>query len=503
MRNSLIFKLMGAFLLVVAIGGLVISWLVSQATQNAFSLYTSRSGQMWAQRLAPVLADYYSLSGSWQGVDAILQSDLATTVTPGMGGSGNGNGTGAGRGMGAGPMAGGGMWGITGQRMILSDAQGIVLSDTTGELVGEQLSADQIRNSTPILVNDTLVGRLMVSPIDLSGARTPAGDFLTSINQSIITSAAVAGLIALLLGGILFFQITAPLRNLKKAAHAITQGDLNQRVAIRSHDELGELGETFNSMADTLKKNEIQRQNLVADIAHELRTPLAAIQATLEGMLDGVLPTDAEQVTALHHETMLLNRLVGDLRLLSLADSGELTLEGAQADLNELICQVVERSKNQAGQKNITLQVDIPGALPEIQADTLRITQVLNNLIGNALRYVPESGTIIVSARKISEPEDAIEVSVTDTGKGIPKEDLPNVFDRFYRADKSRTRASGGSGLGLAIVKQLVEAHGGKVEANSPIFSGESQQAYGTRISFTLPFHPPAGNNFPPEEVIQ
>jgi signal transduction histidine kinase len=224
----------------------------------------------------------------------------------------------------------------------------------------------------------------------------------------------------------------------------------------------------------------------MADIAHELRTPITVIQANLEAMLDEVLPLDAQQVAALHDETLLLNRLVADLRLLSQAEAGALKLERHETDLVALIHRVVEKIKVQAQQKDINLDIETPENPPRISIDADRITQVLNNLIGNALRYTPENGKITVSAAKSPGSAGTIQISVTDTGSGIDPEALPFVFDRFYRADQSRARNSGGSGLGLAIVKQLVEAHGGKVEAISPVFSNADKQGYGTRITITL-----------------
>ena len=486
MRNSLIFKLMGAFLLVIAIGALVISWLVSQATRSAFNLYTTRNGQAWAQRLAPVLADFYSRDGSWQGVDVVLQSGLSS-LNP-SGGMGYGNGQGQGRGMGFGRgSTGSSMGGMMAQRMILADGQGVVISDTQDELNGKQLSSAEVKNGTPVIVNDNLVGTLIVTPNDFAGPATPAGEFLASVNQSIITAIIIASIIALILGAVLFLQITAPLRQLKKASVAIAGGDLSQRVTIHSRDELGELGQAFNHMAESLADAETQRQHLVADVAHELRTPLAAIQATAEGMLDGVLPLDEEQVASIHTETLLLNRLIGDLRLLSLAEAGQLKLERQEINLGGLVSQVVERSKPQAMQKDITLGVEVQNNLPPVWIDSDRITQVLNNLIGNALRYTPKDGTITVGVAPAPGLTNTVQVSVANTGPGIDPEALPFVFDRFYRSDKSRSRASGGSGLGLAIVKQLVEAHGGKVDVVSPVFRSADHQEYGTRISFTLP----------------
>jgi len=223
------------------------------------------------------------------------------------------------------------------------------------------------------MVNDTLVGTILVTSNDFTGTNTPASQFLTSVNKSIILSVAFASVLALLLGAILFFEITAPLRQLNKAASAIAQGDLSQRVAIRSHDELGELSQTFNQMAESLDRAETQRQHLMADIAHELRTPITVIQANLEAMLDEVLPLNVEQVAALHDETLLLNRLVADLRLLSQAEAGALKLERHETDLVSLIHRVAEKIKVQAQQKGINLEIETSENLPRISIDADRI----------------------------------------------------------------------------------------------------------------------------------
>ncbi|MHB8135736.1 MAG: sensor histidine kinase [Anaerolineaceae bacterium] len=484
MRNSLIFKLLGAFLLVIAIGSLIISILTSQATRNAFDLYTTRNSQVWAQRMAPVLADYYIQNGNWQGVDVILQSDISEQVAPG----GVGNMMGQGQGRGAGRQASGNAMTSSDQRLILADGKGIVISDTLNELIGNQLSTSELQNGVPITVKDSMVGTLIITINSLNGSSTLSDEFLASVNRAIVESVVVVSILALILGAILFIQITAPLRQLSKAAISIANGDLSKRVNIRSKDEIGELGSTFNSMAESLSNAEKQRQHLVADVAHELRTPLTAIQGTLEGIQDGILPMDEEQIAALHSETTLLNRLVGDLRLLSLAEAGQLKLELQETDLTALIQNIAERMKSQSIQKHINLETELQPNFPEGQLDPDRFTQVLTNLIGNALRYTPEDGTIKVQASYLAA-NDLFQISVEDTGPGIDAENLPYVFDRFYRADKSRTRSSGGSGLGLAIVKQLVEAHGGKIQAESPVFQDENNQGFGTKFSFTLPRH--------------
>jgi signal transduction histidine kinase len=375
------------------------------------------------------------------------------------------------------------MWAILGQRLILADAQGQVIADSADQFIGQALSSSQLELGAPLQVDGGLVGTLLVTPGDTASQDSPAAQFLASVNRSILLSVAISGVIALILGALLFIQIMSPLRRLNKALGAIEQGDLSQRVEVRSQDELGRLSQSFNQMTDSLERSETQRQRLLVDVSHELRTPIAVIQANLEALLDGVLPLDGEQVATLYDETLLLNRLVDDLRLLSQAEAGQLKLNLQETDLAALILKLAERFKVQAKENGIRLEIDLPPGLPWLWIDGVRITQVLNNLVGNALRYTPPEGFIQIKAEAM---KGGVRISVTDNGSGIPAADLPFVFDRFYRADPSRTRVSGGSGLGLAIVKQLVEAHGGKVEAFSPIFDQAGGNGGGTKIEFTL-----------------
>ena len=501
MRNSLLYKLLGAFLLVIAIGAVVISVLVSKATQNAFSIYTNRNGRILAEKLAPVLGEYYLLSSSWQGVDIFLQSDLVSqygftanptaianspTNTP-SGSQGN-SGNNPGHGYGMGWQSQNAMMGMmTGQRLILVDENGTILADSEDELLGSALSSTELEEGVSITVNGKVVGTIIVTPLNFAGPATPGGEFLKSVNQSIVFSVGIASLLALILGAVLFIQLTSPLRKLQKAATAIGQGDLQQRVKITSKDELGNLGRAFNTMAENLEQLEIQRKHLVADVAHELRTPLAAVQATLEGIQDGILPHDVDQLSAIHSQIVLLNRLVDDLRLLSIAEAGQLLLERQPVNVGRLAKLVVQQMRPQVMQKKIRLRVKAESDLPDAWVDTDRIRQILSNLISNSLRFTPIGGIIDVEVKRSRAGKPGILLTVSDSGPGISKDALPFVFDRFYRAEKSRSRQSGGSGLGLTIVKQLVEAHGGNVQAISPIYKDKSVLSYGTSFTIFLP----------------
>ncbi|MCB0160116.1 MAG: HAMP domain-containing protein, partial [Caldilineaceae bacterium] len=279
-------------------------------------------------------------------------------------------------------------------------------------------------------------------------------------------------------------QITRPVAALGRAAQQIEAGNLAARVDVRSQDELGGLGHAFNRMALALQEQERLRRNLVADVAHELRTPLSGIQGTVEALQDGVFPLDAASLEPIHAQALLLNRLVDDLRTLALADAGELALNMDTVNLTALLTRACEglRGNAQAGHMELVYTPSAEATPIMVRGDAARLTQVAVNLLDNALQHTPSGGVVTVTTQLV----DATVVwRVTDTGSGIAAEDLPHIFERFYRTDRSRSRATGGSGLGLAIVKQIVLAHGGTVAVHSP----PPEQARGTQFVVTLPIH--------------
>ena len=310
----------------------------------------------------------------------------------------------------------------------------------------------------------------------------PEQGFLDSIFKSLLWAGLIAGGVGIIFGFILANRLASPLRKLAQAAQAIGKGHFTQRVEIRNpYDELGVLAGSFNDMAAQLEKNENMRRRLLTDIAHELRTPLTIVQGNLEGMLDGVIKPGQEKIAFVYDECRRLTKLVANLRDLSLAEAGQLKLELASVNIGQVVNKVINLLKPAAEEKNIAIKEYIPSDLPRIMADTDRLNQVIYNLLINSIRYTPSGGEIIVEAHLEKGREAShIKVVVKDNGEGIPDEDLPFIFDHFYRAEKSRARAKGGSGIGLAIVKQLVEAHGGKVWA-------ESQVGQGSVFFLTLP----------------
>ncbi len=304
-------------------------------------------------------------------------------------------------------------------------------------------------------------------------------NFQASFNEALVIALVVAGLAAMLVSLLLSRGIVAPVRRMTTVSQHIADGHYSERVETDNHDELGQLAHSFNQMAENLEQVELMRRQLIADVSHELRTPLTAIQGSMEGLLDGILLANPETYQQIHQEAGRLARLVDDLQELSRVEAGAAPLEIKPAQLGSLIQTTIKRLTSQASKKKIDLIADLPADLPLVPLDEARITQVLTNLVSNALQYTPEGGSIHILTR---QTKDEIQVSIADTGIGIPAEHMTHLFTRFYRVDKSRSRqAGGGSGIGLTIARHLVESHGGRIWVES---LGEGQ---GSTFTFSLP----------------
>ncbi|MDP7524879.1 MAG: ATP-binding protein, partial [Dehalococcoidales bacterium] len=310
-----------------------------------------------------------------------------------------------------------------------------------------------------------------------AGDLTSPQRLLRPISYLLLWGSLVAIVIALLITFFLSRRILSPVRALTAAARLLGQGDFSQRVMIKDKSEVGELAQAFDVMAENLERDEQLQRNMVADIAHELRTPLSNLKGYLEAIGERVIEPDEKTIRSLDEEASLLSRLVNDLQELSLAEAGELKMHSQSEDISRLINQTVAAMQPQASAKGLAVSADLPDKLPPVDIDSQRIGQVLLNLLENALAHTGKSDAITVTAE---ERGKWVEITVNDTGEGIPAEDLPNIFERFYRGDKSRTRATGSSGLGLTISRRLVEAHGGKINA-------QSESGKGSRFHFTIP----------------
>lgn len=312
-------------------------------------------------------------------------------------------------------------------------------------------------------------------------------NFRIAVNEALILAASAAFLVAVLVSILVSRQVISPLSAMKAASQRIAAGNYADRVKIRGDidrgefDELDQLALSFNRMAFTLEKTETMRRQLIADVAHELRTPLTTIQGSMEGLMDGVLPADESTYQSVHRETERLKQLVNDLQELSRVEAGAYELDRHLTSVPSLLSGVYERLEGQYAEKGVDLEIAGSESLPAVLVDEDRIGQVLLNLVGNALQYTQTGGHVTVSAE---QKNTEVQITVSDTGIGISPEHLPNVFTRFYRVDKSRSRAGGGSGIGLTIAKHLVEAHGGKIWATSEGIGRGSQ------FNFTLPVAP-------------
>jgi two-component system OmpR family sensor kinase/two-component system sensor histidine kinase BaeS len=300
-------------------------------------------------------------------------------------------------------------------------------------------------------------------------------EYLDQLHNTLIIAALAAGGAGILLGIILSRAITAPLGNLAKAAHDFAAHQWDRRVVVEGTAEIAEVAQAFNAMADQLQRAEALRRNMMADIAHELRTPLTVMQGSLRALLDGVYPLEMKEVASLYDETRLLSRLVSDLRELALAEAGQLPLTLSVVDIAPILRTTADHFLPAAEERGTRIELDAPLELPPLCADPDRLAQVLHNLLSNALRHTP-SGTIRISG---AASADHVRINVKDSGEGIAPEDLPHVFDRFYRAEHSPSGAAGGSGLGLAIAKAWVEAMGGSIGV-------ESTPGQGSTFWFTL-----------------
>ena len=300
---------------------------------------------------------------------------------------------------------------------------------------------------------DAILGTLFPTPVPQTG------DPIRNVNRGLLAIVGVVGILALLSTALLARNIVRPIEELQRAVSRIESGELASRVDVRSRDELGRLGQAFNAMSEQLARDEVLRRNLVNDVAHELRTPLTNLLCTVEAVQDGLRSADAKTIDSLHDDLSLLQHLVDDLQTLALAEAGKLPLHPETIDVRELVG-----------------RFDVTNEVPEgvrVSADRVRFRQILANLVTNARHHGGDA--VVISARVV---DNFVEIAIRDNGPGIATEHLPHIFDRFYRADPSRARATGGAGLGLAIVKNLVELHGGRIAVES---------GQGTTFRITLP----------------
>ncbi len=466
MKTSISVKLGLAFVAVSLLTGLALAFIFRSLISQNFERYVV---DQQTQAKLVLVEDYYARNGSWKGVDQVLVSS---------GGMMGGQGAMHGMGQGGNPNQSGMM---AGQRAFgLADANSIVLVGLEGLYpTGSQLTEQQAESGWPILFEGKQVGTLLSSrTISYSGIEQK---FLDQVNRGLLWTLLAAVLAVSLLSLLVSGNLTRPIKALTAASRNLAEGKRKQLVEVSSRDELGELGESFNRMSQEIENAERLRKQMTADIAHDLRTPLTVIGGYVEAARDGALVLTPDRLDVLGLEVNRLNRLVSDLRTLSQSDSGELIISREAVDPVGLLTKISEVFRLQAEQKGISLSVKAAEGLPVLFGDEGRLMQVLENLVANALRHTLAGGKIGLHVSEVADRR-ALIFNVTDNGEGIPAEELPLIFERFHRVDKSRHADSNQSGLGLAIARAIVEAHGGKIWA-------ESTPGSGTTISFELPLN--------------
>lgn len=441
-----------AFSLVGLAGVLTVAVLTNRTATLEVRGFMLRGGMTDQGLLARDLAAYYRGRGGWEGVEAILGSLRLPRGWMPHGG-----------------MMGGMMAPTI--HLLAPDGSLIAASGPGGVPLPLPLGAS---DGEPIVVDGQTIGVLHV---DTGGDPPLEADLLRRVNRGIALAALAAAAAAILVGWALSAGVLRPVGELTDAARAIARGQLSRRVPVRGGDEIAQLAGTFNRMAESLENAERLRQDMTADIAHELRNPLAILQAQVEALVDGIQSPTPETLGPILQQTQLLTRLVEDLRTLALADAGQLRLEWTHVDLHALAGRVVQAHQAQAEAGGI--QLLYAGQPVGVRGDPLRLEQALGNLITNALRHTPRGGRVEVGV-EAEAGRDLVSLMVEDNGKGVPEESLSLIFERFYRADESRARSGGGAGLGLAITKQLVEAHGGTLRASN-------REAGGARFRVEIP----------------
>ena len=421
------------------------------------------------------LEEYYAGHGSWEGVSPLLEgADSAL------------------------------FFNATNRRvLVLTDADGGVLYATAGADNPARLEASQLQQSLPISVKGRTVGFLDLVQWEQESERPFAFSAPDDISPGLVDRASGFLFQVLLIGGVLAIgfgvhvsrRLSAPLTRLVNGTQAIARRDLSVRVKEQGSTEMREVSNSFNRMAAALEDAESLRRSMLNDIAHELRTPLTVLEGNLRAILDDVYPLDKAEITRLYDQTRHLHRLVDDLRLLAQAEARQLPLQRSPSDLAVLLEEVAELFSPLAGEKNISLDTSLPRSSVIAAVDHMRFAQTLQNLLTNALQHTPAGGVITLS---LQVEDEMAAISVADNGDGIAPEDIPRVFDRFYRVDTNRTRDTGGVGLGLAIAQALVKAHDGEIEVTSAGL--EQGSTFTIRLPLAQASHPQ--NPAPPQGEI-
>ncbi|MBI9049413.1 MAG: HAMP domain-containing protein [Anaerolineaceae bacterium] len=470
-KGSLQSQITSSFLLVVLLTISFFSIMTYVMIRQRFKEMTYQSGQNFVERNVSIFTYYFETNNGWLGIDEFFfnnphaafkdidsteerfpwidrkpPSDENKNIPPSP------------------------------DRLILFTADGEMIFDSDPSEGEIQISNEAMKKAIPIVVNEVEVGKL-ISANSAGLLRREQLIFIQDIFWTLLASTIVSVLVVVVVSLFLTRRILNPVNSLSVASLKIANGDFTQRVDVHEDNELGEMATAFNTMTVELDRQNNLRRRATSDIAHELRTPLSVLQIELEALEDGLSDPTPDTLQGLQREVAYLNHLVEDLRILALAESGDMMLDPVKLDMGVLASEMAVRVRHAAQEKNINVLVHNADQVYLLEADELRVSQIFFNLLSNAIQYTPENGQIDVY---ITEDEDYIVTTVQDTGMGIPESDLAHVFERLYRTSQARTRTNGGSGLGLSIVKGLVDMHHGEIWV-------ESEDGKGSCFIFKLP----------------
>lgn len=448
--RSISLKITLVLVVVSLVGALFTSFYIQNRTQKAFDDYIHDLDQ---QVLVEALTEHFLIYGNWEKAQTVFLEVFPFTIRNNQGDNTGGNNPGI------------------SAPFILTSPKGEILDTSPGPgspKPGSSIPMVEVEKGIPLNVDGEIVGWLVPAKIQRPRNNIQQ-DFLGTVQQGLIISSIVTLLIALSLGGFLIQSFTRPIRKLAGATEKVAGGELGYQVDIESRDELGKLASSFNNMSADLEKADLARKQMTADIAHDLRTPLTIMQGYTEVMSEGTMAGSPEIYQVMHQQAQHLNYLIDDLKTLSLLDSQELSFQIQNIDPVYVLQQVESAFSPHASEKGIQLTLTSDQNLPRVNLDPDRLTQILGNLINNAIQILSPGGKIDVSA--LQEGEKLV-LKVTDNGPGISDENLPLIFDRSFRADKSRASGNGSSGLGLSITKKLVESQGGSISVESEIGTG-------------------------------
>lgn len=447
-----------SFLAIAAMGALLSFILVQRSSETLFRSFVFSGDSAKAKVYAGLLGEYYLSEGSWAGAQLFLSdfprffSDMANARMhgfPDQGGSAAHEST--------------TFLDLLSDRIVIVDARGVIVADTANQLIGTVHPWTHISHGIPIVVGGKSEGTVLVGSMIDSALTGVSERFLADITRALAFSTGIAAFLSLLIGILFAGRITKPLANLARATKTVMNGNAYIQLSEDGDSEIAGLSRSFNEMTAEIRRLDAARKQVIADSAHELRTPVTLIRGMIEGMIDGVYPFDASTLKSVHDETLRLSRLIDTLRELEVIESGELKLEMGTINLHEMTSKALTHFTPSASQKSIALLLDTCGAIPyEARGDQFRLDEVLYNILSNAIKYTPTGGTVCI--RELNEDARYVGFSVGDSGPGIAEIERSRVFERLYRTDKSRSTESGGRGLGLAIASEIVKAHGGSIE---------------------------------------